>query len=832
MWINAFFLTFLFFLIQLGIGLAILAIAPPRLIEASRLTKVQFIVLGYVVGASAAAILPGLYSVVIDGIWLHLAIMIALSTFGLAWTSPFWRPRTGDGRPMMQWCLLSLPIALMTWWLTFGAFSSFPYADLGADVHWMKTAQEYADSGLINPYASQSYIDLRPALAGALSGTLGLDLLQFSWTYRYFSILFVLMAFYAFAEGVYSDPLRKWIAFFFAAAGNSVALLTNGSMAVAGSVAFLGILLGSAGRNVRENIRTGSVALLVISVAITLLVVFLLNNNTLVLAFVAGALLLLRVWGKAGTRETVIFAGCIWPATLLLAHRGSYLFVTAVVAAWLCYLLIAHAMSRYPKRSTSVLRALSIMLPLIIGGMAGWIVAIRLGYISFSNANAVFSHITGLVIGREIKTGDELALGAGPQVAVIELGRAIGPLFALCIAMAIAWWWTDQSNRSANAASDPAHTARVSKLLWSWTIGCGLALAVLSGFPFLYRTIMIILALLTITATETFCQLLIDPASASLRRRASTAVTVTLLAAGLVVAVYAFAWRPDLPYARYQDFLRPTVIAAVVLLVVLVPLTFNTSRRIYTCALATIVGLGIAVDRAGLAGISRTYSYGVMPSGVTTIAHYNASDLETAAWLRRNMKKGILLSDPYTLGIIQSLTGAPAAYLFSNLDTVNETISNRARAVISAIVEPKRKTRRRAEVCAYARPLLQNINSETSFQMGKVDAISGILRAVRTKAAPPAEQPASVPQTPIEDLPVTDDAIEDPLATDSDSWQLVAIINPRTIEWTRLDAGQRLGYFPPAEPIDPAFIQSLQAGPFRAMFTNAQTAVVRIPCPV
>ena len=48
-----------------------------------------------------------------------------------------------------------------------------------------------------------------------------------------------------------------------------------------------------------------------------------------------------------------------------------------------------------------------------------------------------------------------------------------------------------------------------------------------------------------------------------------------------------------------------------------------------------------------------------------------------------NLKKGILLSDPYTLGIIQSLTGAPAAYVFSNLDTLNEGTARRARACAS-----------------------------------------------------------------------------------------------------------------------------------------------------
>ncbi|WP_247411979.1 hypothetical protein [Bradyrhizobium sp. 150] len=831
---NTILLTFVFFLIQCGTGLSFLAIAPMELIKTSRLTKVQFVVLAYAIGASAVGILLGICSVLIGDIRIHLAITIALSAFGLAWTWPNWRPRAGDARRIMLWCLLSLPIALMTWWWTFGAFSHFPYSDIGADVHWMKTAQEYADSGVINPYASQSYIDLRSALAGALSGTLGLDLLHFGWIYRYFSLLFFLVAFYAFAEGLYAEPWRKWIAFFFAAAGNGVGLLTNGSLALAGSLVFLGVLLGNAGKDEKEDIRASSVALLILSVATSLLVAFTLNNNALMLALLAAGLFTLRIRGKTNRSASIVFVGCVWPVTLLLAHRGSYLFVPAVLAAWLGYLLILRETSRRPAQSLRILRAVSIVLPLIICGIVACVAAMRFGYLQSANANTVFSHVTGLLLGRKIESGEEIFLGAGPQVAVIELGRAVGPLFAACITMAMAWWWIDRSTASPGIASNPAQAVRVSKLLWSWTIGCTLILAVLSGFPFLYRTIMIILALLTVTATETLCQLLIDPSPASVRRRVSTAVTVALLAAGLVLAVYAFAWRPNLPYARYQDFLRPSEIAGVVLLVALVPVTLIRSRWIHVCALASIIGLGIALDRAGLAGISKSYSYGALPSGATAITHYNGSDLEAALWLHGNLKKSVLLSDPYTLGVVQALTGAPAAYLFSNLDTVNEAVAMRTRAIVSSIVEPDGGAQRLAEACSSVRSLLQEINQETHFQMRRADALGGILRPVRT-TKPPAAAAPSAPSAP---TPQTSDTTEqeerytihDLLGVGDVTWQLVAVINPRTIEWTRLQAGQRLSYFPPAEPLDSEFIKSLRAGPFQALFANKQTAVVRIPC--
>ncbi len=831
MWMNTLLLTFVFFLIQLGTGLSILAIAPLELIKTSRLTKVQFVVLGYAIGASAVGILLGFCSVLIGDIRLHLAIMIALSGFGLAWTWPVWRPRRGDAGTIGLWCLLSLPIALMTWWWTFGAYSQFPYSDIGADVHWMKTAQEYADSGVINPYASQSYVDLRAALAGALAGVLGLDLLHFGWTYRYVSILFFLVAIYTFAEGVYSEQPRKWIAFFFAATGNAIGLLTNGSLALAGSVAFLGVLLGKTRQGAKEDLRAGSVALLILTAATSLLIAFVLNNNALLLALVAGALLLLRILGNANRHEGVLLVGCVWPATLLLAHRGSYLFIPAVFAAWLGYLLILHETSRRPARSLGLLRALSIVLPLIIAGIVSCIVMMRLGYLPSANANVMFSHITGLVLGRAIQSGDELFLGAGPEIAVIELGRAIGPLFAVCIAMAMAWCWIDRFNPRLDTASSPAQTARTAKLLWSWTIGCGLAVAVLSGFPFLYRIIMIVLALLTVTATEAFCQLLIDPSPAPVRRRASAAIAVTLIAVGLVLAGYTFNWRPDLSSSRYQDFLRPTEIAGAALLLALVPATFMRSRWIHVCALAAIVGLGVALDRAGLAGMSKSYSYGALPSGATAITHYNASDLDAARWLHDNLKKGILLSDPYTLGVIQSLTGSPAAYMFSNLDTVNEAVAKRMRTVVSAIVEPGDGARRLAEACTTIRPLLQDINQETYFQMGRADAMGGILRPVRTTEAPATTAPRPTnTQVPNETEEADRSAVQDMLGTGQDTWQLVAVINPRTIEWTRLDAGQRLPYFPPTEPLASGFVTSLRAGPFQALFANRQTAVVRIPC--
>ncbi|WP_298241930.1 hypothetical protein [uncultured Bradyrhizobium sp.] len=833
MWTTTFVLTFLFFLIQLGTGFSILAIASTKFVELCRLTRVQLVVLGLTVGASTTGILLGVISLLVSDMRLQLGAIVALASLGFSWSWLNWRPGAGEMRTAAIWCTLSLPIALMTWWWSFGAFSSFPFADIGADVHWMKTAQEYADSGVINPYAAQSYVDLRSALAGAFAGTLGLDLLRFSWTYRFFSILFFLLASYAFVQGVYPVSSRRWIAFFFAATGNTVALMTNGSLAVASSVVFLGVLMGNSDRNV-SAVSTRSALLLTGGAGATLLIAFALNNNTLMLALLVAGLFLLRILSNSARHAGPLFLGCIWPATLLLAHRGSYLFVPTVLISWLLYLVIVRIIAAWPSPSIAILRILSFVLPLIIAGTIFCVAGMRFGYIPPISANDTFSSITGLILGRRIEGGEELFLGSGPQIAAIELGRALSPLFSICILLGVAWWWmTRPALRAPSGAIEPPAEG-FTTLVWSWIAGCGLSVAVLSGFPFLYRTSAIIVSLLTITATEIFCQLLVDFAPLSRYRQTLVAVAVTLLATILVVAIYAFAWRADLPYAHYQAFLRPTEIAGIVLLATLALLTLARSRPIAICSLVGVVGVGIAVDKAGLSGIHRNYSYGALPDRASVVSHYNANDLDVARWLRANLRKGIILSDPYTLGMIQAITGAPAAYLFSNLDTVNEAVAQRTKSVVRAILQPTEGRQRLATACSLVTPLISEINSEAFFQMRRADALSGLLKAVRGAQAPAQESTPGSEATNAGSPQITSEeakaAFQNILDTGENAWNLVAIITPRTIEWTQLAVNQRLSYFPPAEPIGPAVIDVLRTGPFPVLFTNNQTAVIRIPC--
>src|ERR1700722_2849054 len=150
MWLHTTILTFLFFPISLGVGLFILSFASITLIEQSRLTRLQFVLLGFTIGAPATASLAQLLSQVSANIQLHLGILSLVSLIGLVATWRFWRPHAQDWIDIAGWMALALPLAFITWWWTFGAFFSFPFGDIGADVHWIKIAQEYADTGVLN----------------------------------------------------------------------------------------------------------------------------------------------------------------------------------------------------------------------------------------------------------------------------------------------------------------------------------------------------------------------------------------------------------------------------------------------------------------------------------------------------------------------------------------------------------------------------------------------------------------------------------------------------------------------------------------------------------
>ena len=209
------------------------------------------------------------------------------------------------------------------------------------------------------------------------------------------------------------------------------------------------------------------------------------------------------------------------------------------------------------------------------------------------------------------------------------------------------------------------------RILCSWISGCALCIVALSGFPFLYRTGHVTVVFFTIAVTELFSQMFTDASPEASKRRRLLGSVAGIFVAALVVGLYAFNWGIDYPYVGYQAVFRPWEIAGLVLVLVFAALTFTRSRRTQVVGLAATIGLGIALDHAGLAILLMPHAVGRPIEPVSVVSHYDASDLRAGHWLHDNKRNALLISDPYTLGMAQAITGAPAIYLFSNLDTLN-----------------------------------------------------------------------------------------------------------------------------------------------------------------
>ena len=552
------------------------------------------------------------------------------------------------------------------------------------------------------------------------------------------------------------------------------------------------------------------------------------NNYTLMLALVLAIAVLFNILNRSGkfghTIATQAFAGIVWSAALMFVHRSSYLFIPVAIASWLFYVVAAHFIFEGRPVALKTLRIIALLLPCICISILALVLATRLGYLQqpAMNANRLFSHVTSVLMGRAIRYGDEMSLGAGPDIAAIEISRVIGPFFTIGASLLLCWYI---GKRTTWAPADCSRSAETARLLWSWIAGCALCIVALSGFPFLYRTVFITSGFFTIAATELFSQMLSDPSPETGKRRRFVGGVAGISVAALVIGLYAFSWGVDYPYTGYQTAFRVWEITGLVLVLCFAALTFSHSSRTQVLGLAATIGLGIALDRAALAVLLMSHTFGRPPGPVSVVSHYDASDLRAGHWLHDNARNAVLISDPYTLGMAQAITGAPGIYLFSNLDTVNSATADRVKAAISAIIEPASKEDKERKTCASTASFLVDLNQEALVQIKQTDRRVAMLRPIRP---PPEEQEKFAPTVEARDAArVWRDILR---SSGSQGWDVVAEINPRTIKWLGLAAAQRLSYFPSDEPLDPKIIDSLKTGPFPVLFLDGQNAIVLLDC--
>jgi hypothetical protein len=855
----------LFYMLPLGFGW--LLINPARISSYARIGTSTLLVIAIAIGfvvitwlvqiASALNLISP--SIIFLVLWL-------VALFGLTQLGRFIQARRVPSSKLFTIAFLFLFASASTWWFHFAAFSDYPFTDLFAETHIMKAAWDFSQNALLNPYSSLAYVPLRPALLGGLKAAFGLDLLKSYWFLHFLTpALYLVGVFSAFRNMPMHQGCRA-LALTFAAGAIPFTLATNGSLAAISSLAIISLLF-SPYATLPTSFPTAGAGYRLIFVCSASLGAFgptLINNDGIASSALLGLLLIWASISRASMLarsfpQMPVFGLLFVTAfTTALLHRGGLLYVVAIVGCWLIFELFQVATR---IRSTAyvgyLVWLLSAILPAIILSIAVIILAIKFGIVSspFDSVD-FFSSITQLILGRSINRSDELALGLGGDIALVEMVRWLGPLFTVFAgAVACTWLVLNPPHVISLRLAATTRPAEWITPIWAWIAGLTLVGAILSGFPFVYRSGYLAILLLSVAVAGMWFDLFSGRLFRNERPQAlmppwayvvACAICIAFLA--LAGAAYGLVPRVGAPYSGFQALFRPTLISACFVILFLLWALHNcktdNARYAYLLSLLIIV---LSADRAAITVRLQPFSYGPMPQAPKAISHYSANDLSVVEWMRQNTPKALLISDPYTLAFAKAFTGNPSLYLYSNLDTVQPGTSISVKSVLKGVLNPA--LGQGAAFCAYLGGLLRNLNQEAQMQLTPSEGqevFAGLVRAKVSKVDQSFVAPAPF-ELPSDALPPswTDESAASSVEnswnflsphiraafSQDGGWKIVAIINPRTLEWIDFPTDRRLGYFPPERtlPID------VVRAPFRAPFDRKaniddRTLVVEIKC--
>jgi hypothetical protein len=110
----------------------------------------------------------------------------------------------------------------------------------------------------------------------------------------------------------------------------------------------------------------------------------------------------------------------------------------------------------------------------------------------------------------------------------------------------------------------------------------------------------------------------------------------------------------------------------------------RTPWRVVVLILSTLF-LGVVNDKFAVKSYGYRYSYGDSWVQGRPISHYTQEELKLAARIQGLPVNTILLSDPYTLAIVQAQTGLNGSYTFSNLGVMREEYRHSLRDILRSI---------------------------------------------------------------------------------------------------------------------------------------------------
>ena len=677
----------LIFLVPLGLGLSMVRACLKGRLEEQVGGKLPVLLLSLFLGLTGHTVLyqqlerlnllqplyPFLYPLTLCG--AAYSYYREKELFCIDWSGREWRERA----------VIITPLVALTYSFYFLKFTRYPLRDIFQETHFMKGAMELAHFHVLNPYTADSYIPLLQVHLGLLQDWYGYDLLASQWILPVLCAVVRYASVHCFFSAVIDSRLTHTIA-----AGLAVITLqnlfspTNGDMVFSICLLLMSLLIrGWATLDSFRVVGLGAFSLMGF-------VVVLYKVSSVQSIGLYWALTLLGVaWYSRVARgaSAVVALGVLLCATGVALHPAvALLYLFCALGIVVIYQVMHFGWHHWPE----TIRVRFLLGVIAVTGTMGVLFGMKVKEVFETKESRPFLNIIAeWILGKEI-TGAE-----GMRNTMIEWVRLAPPaLFVLCCLLVASWAISARRNSTSKRMGLLGSVKQLGSclppaMLFAW-VGClaGLLLS-FSGLPYTHRALYFPLVL--------FCLLVAILSREEIGRYRAEGKRIVLLKYGILVLGYLlvsgrYAYKvPELGGPTTNPYLRELTpyfgLAVIGVFALLACASVARAPWRVTMLILSIVFVGVASDKFAVKSYGYRYSYGDNWSSERPISHYTMVELELADRIRQLPSNTILLSDPYTLSIVEAQTGLNGLYSFSNLGVMREEYREAIKGILRSLEE-------------------------------------------------------------------------------------------------------------------------------------------------
>jgi hypothetical protein len=669
------------------------------------------------------------------------------------------------------------------------------------EAHFMKGALELSKYYILNVETGNSYFALYQVHLGVLNHFYASDLINLHWILPFYIFLFQYLCYRCFFSSFIGNKSVLYVALGLSALLMSPSFTTNGGFLLLLSLVLFSALV----RKNKEQTRLLPVAIELSGFGVISMIFYLnrlmpVNDQTL-LPYLILYLLFMAFIAFLDLNKvlSLLFVGLI----LLMApqyHKVASLYMPLVLFIYGIYFISFqwHIINDMQFKKVILKKSLLyVIICLIVVVLLGIFILKKWPFIDIYTKNLFYSIYLHL-------GGDGSYSPAGIRGLAAEWMRTAPPLLHLLfLFLVIAVFISLRQGVSIYFFT----RSNVNFLIFCMLSSAVCMIIFFIPVPHIYRILFfpafMILAMIAFLLEFYYREYII-------RRRSIVAVLMppALIITYTVIArfVYWLPWKNGRIGNHYIAMLSPfPEIALSVMLILLLLLALRLRDSLIYIFTLIILTAGISLDRFML--ITKLYEnshpytpYASHPPRV--ISHYSLLELETAKWLERHLQSPefILISDPYTLGIFEAVTGNNGFYTFSNLGLMLKEHEDNMKAAFRGFFPSLKEDERISD---------RDILEQLDYRIRNLQVLESLDSLMKSDKANTKEASYVIlKKTGLVDMRLMKEKI-------------IWIISEKTINW----AYGEVGYYPQNRPFDEDYINNYIL-PYFDILKNAENKVL------